>query len=170
MFLYLIFTLSLSAYLGLIIILLITQFLFLAHRLHRFQRHYHYHGTTITTALQTNFISQTGPQVHSGYASLTFCQWYLTCHPQYLSGRATKLSSLLLSNPPSPTHTLLFFITHITILGLSHTIIKMYLSVVHIMHVATGQQATYGSRHIPHLQQVLKGIKKNPSYLPTTTN
>ena len=91
-------------------------------------------------------------------ASLIFCQWYLTCYPQYLPGRATELSSLLLSNPPP--HTLLFFITHITILGLSHTTIKMYLSVVCIMHVATGQQAIYGSQRTPHLQQVLKGIKK----------
>ena len=57
---------------------------------------------------------------------------------------------------PAYEHTFLLFITHLAVLGLSHTIIKVYLAAVRNLCIATGQQAIYGLQFTLCLQQVLK--------------
>ena len=61
---------------------------------------------------------------------------------------------------PAQESTLLLFVTHLAISGLSHTTIKVYLSAIRSMHVATGQHAVFHQQLTPRLQQVLKGIQR----------
>ena len=63
---------------------------------------------------------------------------------------------------PTPPHasTLLLFVTHLATSGLSDTSIKVYLSAIHSMHVATGQHIGFDQQLTPRLQQVLKRIQR----------
>ena len=63
---------------------------------------------------------------------------------------------------PTPAHesTPLLFVTHLATSELSHTSIKVYLSAIHSMHIATGQRIVFHQQLTPRLQQVLKGIQR----------
>ena len=63
---------------------------------------------------------------------------------------------------PTPAHasTLLLFVTHLATSGLSHTSIKVYLSTICSMHVATGWHIIFNQQLTPRLQQVLRGIQR----------
>ena len=80
----------------------------------------------------------------------------------YSSGQTSYLDfcSTIQHNPiPAQESTLLLFVTHLAISGLSHTTITVYLSAIHSMHVATGQYTVLHQQLTPWLQQVLKGIQ-----------
>lgn len=63
---------------------------------------------------------------------------------------------------PVPTNesTLLLYITHMGKKGLSHSTIKVYLSAIRSLHVATGQHSHFTAQYTPRLQQVLHGIQR----------
>ena len=44
--------------------------------------------------------------------------------------------------------------------GLAHTTIKVYLAAIRNLHVASGHHQAFHNQLTPHLQQVLRGIKK----------
>ena len=63
-------------------------------------------------------------------------------------------------NPiPANKSTILLFVMHLTTSGLSHTTIKVHLSAIHSVYVATGQHTVFNQQLTPQLQQVLKGIQ-----------
>ena len=82
--------------------------------------------------------------------------------PTYSSSQISYLNfcSMIQHNPiPAHESTILLFFMHLATSGLSHTTIKMYLSAIHSMHVATGQHTVFHQQLTPWLQQVLKGIQ-----------
>ena len=67
----------------------------------------------------------------------------------------------MIQHNPIPAHksTILLFVMHLATSGLSHTTIKVYLSAVCSMHVATDQHTVFNQQLTPQLQQVLKRIQ-----------
>ena len=61
---------------------------------------------------------------------------------------------------PATEETLLLFVAYMITLNLSHATIKVYLSAVRHMHVTAGLHSDFSQQLTPHLQQVLKGVKK----------
>ena len=68
-------------------------------------------------------------------------------------------------NPiPANEYTILLFVMHLATSGLSYTTIKVYLSAIHSMHVATGQHSFQSAAY----STATAGPKRNtmnPSYL-----
>ena len=64
---------------------------------------------------------------------------------------------------PATEATLVLFATHLATGNISHTTIKVYLSVVRHLHVSVGLHDYFNLQLTPRLQQVLQGIKKMPS-------
>ena len=61
---------------------------------------------------------------------------------------------------PATEETLLLFVTYMITLNLSHATIKVYLSAVRHVHVTARLHSDFNQQLSPHLQQVLKGVKK----------
>ena len=81
----------------------------------------------------------------------------------YSSGQTRYLNfcSMIQHNPiPAHESTILLFVTHLATSGLSHTTIKVYLSAIRSMHIATGQHTVFHQQLTPRLQQVLKRIQQ----------
>ena len=54
----------------------------------------------------------------------------------------------------------MLFVSHLANLRLTHSTIEVYLSSIHHLHVTQGKYSQFSTELTPHLQQVLKGIKK----------
>ena len=61
---------------------------------------------------------------------------------------------------PSTEHILLLFVAHLVNEGLVYSTIKVYLSALHNLHVATGHHQIFASQLKPRLEQVLCSIKR----------
>ena len=54
----------------------------------------------------------------------------------------------------------MLFVSHLANSGLTHSTIKVYLSSIRHLYVTQGKHSQFSTELTPHLQQVLKGIKK----------
>ena len=61
---------------------------------------------------------------------------------------------------PTTEHILMLFTAHLAKEGLSHQTIKVYLSAIQNLHVTTGLYNEFAIAFTPHLELMLKGIKK----------
>ena len=84
-------------------------------------------------------------------------------------------SSIKKSPLPTTEDTLLMFVGHLAQQGLSHASIKVYLSAIRNLHVSSGLHEEFAKQLTPHLELVLKGIKKEkakaaplPTRMPIT--
>ena len=61
---------------------------------------------------------------------------------------------------PTSEETLLLFASYLAKQGLAHTTIKVYLSAVRNLHVSAGLHKQFAQQLTPHLEMVLRGIKR----------
>jgi len=90
----------------------------------------------------------------------------------YLAGQKCYLffcSAICRQPIPTSEDILLTFISHLAQEGLAYTTIKVYLSAVRSLHVATSHHETFSSQLTPRVEQVLRGIKKVDASKPPST-
>ena len=92
-------------------------------------------------------------------------------HYKTLSCWSTKINSILHS-----TLILLSFAAYLAKHNITRSTIKVYISAIHNLHVASWQHQHFANQLIPRLEQVLHGIKREQAYslpvkvhLPSTT-
>ena len=61
---------------------------------------------------------------------------------------------------------LCLFVSHLAVVGLTHSTIKSYLSAVRFFHITAGQGDPFVPGAFPRLQYVLRGIKRAPHPAP----
>ena len=91
---------------------------------------------------------------HQGL-SLSTQRLYSTCQTRYYS----FYQQLNCSPLPSTEQLLLLFVAHLANEGLAHSTIKVYLSALHNLHIATGYHQTFTNQLTTRVKQVLQGIK-----------